>query len=279
MSTPICCCSECSDIGTVKVDAYRRGGRSAYMCAFHANRLYGYSHENDSTFGTDKVNPWTFGIELETSYSTPKSRAEILLNGYIPTSDCTVDVEYKSPIFKGLNAISKQSVTIERLMQAGELEINDDCGTHTHVGHRTMINAVTMGYIRRFYHSLFVALSDEMQANPEKVRKLFGRDFGHWARPINNNVSPTEHTNFINTQHDNTLEFRIVKFENAKQYMAAVKFCRAAAEAVVNNFVAHFNDNDFDTKRYSNATEYRKHKASVAAKKIVVQFHKYADML
>ena len=133
-----------------------------------------------------------------------------------------------------------------------------------------------MQYIRRFYHSLFLKLSDELKACPTETEKLFGRNFGTWARPISECSSPTEHTNFINTQHDNTLEFRLVMFRNARQYMAVTKFARACTEALVNNFLEHFDDEPTDLKRYPNKTEYRKHKADIAAKKMVKYFHEYA---
>lgn len=273
-----CACKNCLNMGTVKTTAARRGERAVYMCDFHANRLLGYSTENDFRHGTEKVNPFTYGVELETSFSTEKARAEILLDGYLPTSDCTVNVEYKSPIYQGMNALTKHAVTFGRLIDAGELKIGDECGTHTHIGHKTMINAETIGYIRRFYNSLFVPLSEAMERNPEATERLFGRGFTYYASPINMETYATEHVNFINVQHNNTLEFRLVKFVNADQYMNAVRCCKAITEAVVNNFVEHFNDEPKDARRYPTIREYRLHKAQVAAEKIVKIFKKYAGI-
>lgn len=273
-----CACKNCLNMGTVKTTAARRGERTVYMCDFHANRLLGYSTENDFHHGTEKVNPFTYGVELETSFSTDKARAEILLDGYLPTSDCTVNVEYKSPIYQGMNALTKHAVTFGRLIDAGELKIGDECGTHTHIGHKTMINAETIGYIRRFYNSLFVPLSEAMERNPEATERLFGRGFTYYASPINMETYATEHVNFINVQHNNTLEFRLVKFVNADQYMNAVRCCKAITEAVVNNFVAHFDDEPNDARRYPTIRDYRLHKARVAAEKIVKIFKKYAGI-
>jgi len=273
-----CACKNCLNMGTVKTTAARRGERAVYMCDFHANRLLGYSTENDFRHGTEKVNPFTYGVELETSFSTEKARAEILLDGYLPTSDCTVNVEYKSPIYQGMNALTKHAVTFGRLIDAGELKIGDECGTHTHIGHKNMINAETIGYIRRFYNSLFVPLSEAMERNPEATERLFGRGFTYYASPINMETYATEHVNFINVQHNNTLEFRLVKFVNADQYMNAVRCCKAITEAVVNNFVEHFNDEPKDARRYPTIRDYRLHKAQVAAEKIVKIFKKYAGI-
>lgn len=273
-----CACKNCLSEGTVKTTAARRGERAVYMCAFHAESLLGYTTENTFRMGTEKVNPFTYGVELETSFSTEKARAEILLDGYLPTSDCTVNVEYKSPIYNGLNAVTKHAATFGNLIDAGELSIGDECGTHFHVGHKTMINAETMGYIRRFYNSLFVPLSREMESHPEATERLFGRNFGHWAQPINMGTCATEHTNFVNTQHTYSLEWRIVKFRNADQFMNAARCCKAMTEAVVNNFVEHFNDEPKDARRYPTIRDYRLHKAQVAAEKIVKIFKKYAGI-
>ena len=275
-----CACPECSSIGTHKVDLYRRGGRSAFLCDFHYGQEESYYTKNNETCGTKKVHPYTFGVELETSFTSEKAKLELLNDGFLPTHDGSIyGSEYKSCIYQGLNALSKHVTTIGRMIDEGEMRIGNECGTHTHVGNRDMINPETMEYVRRFYHSLFVELSDEMRINPAKVEKLFGRGFTYYASPIDSTSDPREHTNFINLQHGYTIEYRIVKFRNAKQYMAAVKFAQAATEAVVNNFIAHFNDNDFDTKRYPTIREYRKHKAQVASKKIVKLFHKFADSI
>lgn len=275
---PICICKNCGSIGSIRVDIDKRGGRNAYMCDFHARRLMGYSDENSTRSGDMKKHGFTFSIELETSFSDMKARGELLDFGFIPTSDCTVDIEYKSPIYQGLNAISKQATSIEKLMNVGCLSINSTCGTHFHVGHETLINPITMGYLKRFYHSIFVPLSDACTSNPERAARLFGRDLsGRWAMPIDAYTHPERHENFINLQHDFTIEFRACKFINAAQYMNCVKFCRDVTATVIENFIKHFNDEDFDRRRYADVTAYRKHKAQVTAAKIVKLFDKYAN--
>jgi hypothetical protein len=49
-------------------------------------------------------------------------------------------------------------------------------------------------------------------------------------------------------------------------------------QAVVTNFCEHFNDEKIDSRRYKNMTEYRKHKASMTAKKLVKIFEKYSNI-
>lgn len=278
--TPVCMCNNCNAIGTVKVAIANRGNRFGYMCDFHASRLEGYTQENDFRKGSRKVNGFTFSCELETSASTPKARGELLNFGYLPTSDATVNVEYKSPIYEGLNAISKQLVSIDNLMCGGDLEIDSSCGTHFHVGHADYINPETMGYIRRFYHSIFVPLSDCMRENPEATKAFWGREFGFfgWAMAIDSHSDAMQHRNFVNMEHAYTIEFRLAKFRSASQYMNIVKFCRDTVNAIIENFVKHFNDTDFDRNRYENQTAYRKHKATITANKIVKLYCKYANI-
>lgn len=283
---PTCMHCNCSAIGTVPVPMPDRGGRLGYMCEHHARRLQGYTEENGQRMGTRKANQFTFSKELETSRSTAQARAELLHFGFIATADCTVNAEYKSPIYEGLNALSKQCETIEKLIHDGQLSIGPECGTHFHVGHAEHINPVTMRYLRRFNNSLFVPLSNAIMADTEKSARFFGRRPNSWAQPVTEQStsgnlpgSSMEHSAMFNLQHDYTIEFRQAKFVTAKQYMAVAKFARDCTNAIIENFILHFNDTPADTRRYPNKTSYRKHKAEVAAQKMVKLYEKYTRNL
>ena len=269
--TMMCNCNfpGCTAPGTIKTALARRGGRNAYMCEYHAFNIASYSTDNNRRQGKTKVSKDTFGWEFETSFSDLTARGELIAAKFLPTADCTVDVEYKSPIYNGLNSISKTFTTFDKLIAGGHLRIGEGCGTHTHYGNRDYIDRETMDYIRRFYHSLFVPLCEAIRENSDKTAAFWGRDFEYYASPINRNSYATEHTNFINVQHNNTIEFRLVKYQNAEQMMRVARFIKAVGNCLVENFIKHFNDADFDTRRYSNATAYRKHKAEVTAQKIV----------
>ncbi len=279
---PTCMCKDCNSVGTVKVPIAKRGNRFGYMCSYHARYLDGYSDENGYRMGKPKANMFTFSKELEVSMATTKARGELLDFGFIATSDCTVSAEYKSPIYEGLNAISKQCVSIEKLIASGEIRIGNECGTHFHVGHAEYINPETMRYIRRFNGSLFAPLSKAIMADVEKSARFFGRRPNNWAEPVTM-TDPSgdydgwrmKHEAMFNLQHDYTIEFRQAKFVSAAQYMNVAKFARDVVNAIVENFVKHFNDTSFDTRRYANIREYRKHKADVTANKLVKLYEKY----
>lgn len=272
----------CGRVGTVRVPIAKRGGRPGWLCSEHAHRLEGYTVENDYRLGDRKAHGFTFSGEFEMSNATMKTRGELLDFGFIATSDCTVSVEFKSPIYEGLNAISKQCVSIETLMQAGQLRIGSECGTHFHVGHADYINPTTMRYLRRFNNSLFVPLSEAIMADPAKSARFFGREPNRWAEPVtihdpsgDYDGSRMKHSAMFNLQHDYTIEFRQAKFVSAEQYMAVAKFARDCTNAIIENFIKHFMDTDWDKSRYPKRTDYRKHKADVTAKKLVKLYEKY----
>lgn len=279
---PTCMCKDCNSVGTVKVPIAKRGNRFGYMCDFHARRLEGYTVENDFRLGNRKKNGFTVSMELEVSFADTKARGELVDFGFKPTSDCTVSAEFKSPIFEGLNAVSKQCVSIEKLMTDGAIRIGNECGTHFHVGHAEYINPETMRYLRRFNGSLFVPLSEAVMADPAKAERFFGRRSNDWAQPVtmadpsgNYDGCYMKHKAMFNLQHDYTVEFRQAKFVNAEQYMNVAKFARDCVNAIIENFIKHFNDTDFDIRRYPTRTAYRKHKAQVAANKMVKLYEKY----
>ena len=131
--TPICICKDCNRIGTVRIPIAKRGDRFGYLCEYHAHQEEGYSVENGYHYGVAKKNGFTFAMELETSDSNGKARGELADFGFKPTYDCTVDVEYKSPIFEGLNALSKQCVSIEKLIASDCMRICSECGKEFNV--------------------------------------------------------------------------------------------------------------------------------------------------
>lgn len=274
---PMCSHPHCNNRGTHKIEVFRRGGRNAYLCDTHYYENASYYFENSDFQGIEKKNGKTISVEFETSRSTKKARMEFVASGYVPTHDSTVSCEYKSPIMYGLNSLAKHSVTFERLISEGELEVNRTCGTHLNVGDTEYINAQSINYISRFIHSLFVPLSEYLESHPQECKAVFGRELNHWASPIRTHTDAHDHCNFINLQHNTHIEFRICKFVNAKQYANAAKLCVAMVDCIIENFVKHFNDTPNDTRRYPTKTAYRKHKANVTAQKLVKLFQKFAN--
>lgn len=281
----------------VKTNLPKRGGAAAYMCTRCASQNRNYHTQNNEIQGTGKANQVGTGIELETSYTNDNARNQLFAYRMIPTHDCSLrsdssasrygydgtTCEYVTGIMQGLNIASKLAVSVEKLMHDGDLKINHSCGTHFHVSVNAMKNAngeqVYMDYIRRFYHSIFVPLCNAMKANPVETATLFGRPFNdHYAQSINEYSDANDRYNFINVTNNSNIEFRLNKFNNAKQFQNLMKMEVEMVQAIITNFCEHFNDTEIDSRRYENMTAYRKHKASVTAKKLVKIFEKYAEI-
>lgn len=236
--SPKCSCPTCNNVGVYAFPIRRRGGGNAFLCEWHLNRLHSYSFENPVWSGTKKAHGFTVSHELETMAPTKLARCEFLVEEYFPTSDCTVDVEFKSPIYRGFNSISAYASTIEYLRNNGEIVLNNKCGLHTHVGHETMINSASMAYIRRFYHSLFLPLYNAWRENRAVTCQLFGRyntEYVSYLRDYNGDEC--EHSLAINIQHEPTIEWRQPRFQTAEQYIACLHYIKASMQIIVDTFI------------------------------------------
>lgn len=291
-----CCGTEhpvSSMVGTISA---KRGNRVEYMCADCATRNRNYHATNSKVMGTDKANEIFVGIESENSFSDEYARNAMFEYGFIPTHDCSLrsdgsgwrygsdgnTCEYVSALMKGLNRASKWALTCDRLISDGHLKVNDSCGTHFHVSVDSMKDEhgemTYNGYIRRFYHSLFIPLNQAMVENPEATKALFGRWFGHYCEQITASATPAHNRYlWINVINNSNIEFRLNRFVSGKQYQALMKMEVEMVKCIVTNFCEHFNDTDIDRRRYENMTAYRKHKAQVTAVKLVKIFKKYAN--
>lgn len=285
MGRTICTCVRCGHTmradspEAVKLNLSNRGGRSAFVCSKCATLKMPYSTQNNNVVGKQKVNGMTYGVEFETAHASEQVRVHLFEYDYIPTSDCSIgDTEFISPIYQGLNKLPKMLATLDDYVASGDLVVDMDCGTHFHVGHTDYINPETMNYIRRFYHSLFVGLCKHMSENEIRTKALCGRSFMYYACRVNECSEPLEHRNFVNVSKNNNIEFRLCKFVRSEQYMLAVKFSSDCVKAIINNFIKHFNDVDFNRNKFKNQTEYRKYKAQLACKKMCKLFDKYSEL-
>lgn len=277
----------------------KRGGQPEYMCAHCATQNESYHTSNNVIQGTLKKNQVEDGIEFETAFTDEYARNVMFEYGFIPTHDASLrssgtgrrygwdgnTCEYVSGIMQGLNRASKFALSCDKLIADGHMSLNASCGTHFHVSIDSMKdvhgNKTYMGYIRRFYNSLFVPLCEEMKAHPEATEALFGRYFTGYAKEINMYTTQKYHEDryyFINCMADTNIEFRLNKFVSGKQYQALMKMEVEMVKAIVANFCEHFMDTEWDKRRYEKRTAYRKHKADVTAQKLVKIFRKYANI-
>jgi len=156
----------------------------------------------------------SFSFELELVYNgfiDTDTALNLLGLGFIRCSDSSVDDEYKSYIYRDCKSFSHAVSFIEKKLQASI------ASTHLHVGmkHRKRL--------QNHYSDVFGPLVDEMTSNRRQAIKVWGRSPNHWA----DFTSIHDRYNWINFRSNfETLEFRLCKFQNAKQYRNLVLFCR-----------------------------------------------------
>lgn len=278
----------------------KRGNRVIHMCHECNARNQRYHAINEAILGTVKKNGVLCGIEMETSFSDLYARNAMFEYDFIATHDSSLrsegdgqrygwdgnTCEYVSPLMNGLNKASKFALTCQHLIDNGHMSVNNSCGTHFHVSINSMKDAngnntgrnSYMDMIRRFYHSLFIPLTEAMLSDMETTHRVFGRGFGGYCRAIDRNASPeVDRYLWINVKANNNIEFRLNKFVNGKQYQNLMKMEVEMVQCIVKNFCEHFMDDDFDRSRYEKRTHYRKHKADVTANKLVKIYKKYSN--
>lgn len=205
-------------------------------------------------------------ISVEFEYVGSNQSAKVLalrgvLNHYglcITEHDCSVTGENPISPSQGLASLSKILQSIEAHGQLSLLN-NEDCGAHVHCG----CNKVE--YLRRYYHSVFIPLCEYIDSlGRDKRVEFFGSDWRDYAHKISNYSSATEHSNFVNTQHDKTLEFRLPRVTSYLQYMNVLKMWREIV-CYINNY--DFNENNENNNiRIARAKKAGEHIVKIARK-------------
>ena len=209
-----------------------------YYCAACADRIfemrrYGYSTENAIRKSKPTADNFTISKEFEIPVAItrvlPLPEIKKLLCtmdhlGWLPTSDCTVYVECKSPIYNGLQSYNKVSKTISELAKVTSWANDNSYGTHTNIGH-TDFDDAKMDILRRWRETLLTPLQDYMIQHEYKTVAIFSRPVADWCGRLGSDW--TNHSAFINLQHSTWVEFRINKYTSYEQDSYATKVCIA----------------------------------------------------
>ena len=217
--------------------AVGKGHGFRYLCPAHygLNGLKSYHSNNvDITYiGTKKntsLASTPVGVELEVVLKDTEKDMP-LLNIFRTTlvnyaycrqeEDATVNAEFPTGAFMGINSLSKLLDSFERYGVLEALTNNSRCGAHIHAG------CTCVEYVRENYREIFKPLADHISnmSGNDKI-KYFGSDFRSWAT-YPDWSEPESHSNMFNTQHQHTLEFRLPRCTSAKQYLQCCKAWRA----------------------------------------------------
>ena len=192
-----------------------------YLCS-GCKAIKSYSQKNETYQG--KETQISFSFEFETS-SRNKSLYELTKYKFIGCTDCSIEgFEWKSPIFYN----RKSFHTICRKIDKFAKYVGNSCGTHLHVSTKYKEK------IKEYEKELFKPILEIMKSNPEKTSKFWGRYFTHYCQ----SDIQTNRYNCFNTRSSvNTLEFRLLKFKSAEQYIKACDFCIDTTR-YINNHIA-----------------------------------------
>ena len=222
----------------VTIPAQKNG---VWLCEAHrgTNNLRAYSEENSNTVGTPTADGISISVELESMGYSSHARAYFVYNKFIPTYDSTVDIEYKSPIYFSEIPLAKIVGGIEYMDKndSYKFKVNHHkCGIHTHYGF--VDNHFDFTTLSRHYRELFKPLCDVIDGLSTSDReKIFGRSFEAYNSRCDYSY-PQRHANWINIQHENTLEIRMPRFINADDYMRFVKCFKKIFKALNTHYIS-----------------------------------------
>ena len=284
-----CNCMVSPDTGK-RILPYGNGNKyGVTWCAKHDavyKHMMSYSTENNITVGTPNGKRVSSSLEVEMNYCNDRGCATLEGYNVIMTSDSSVDVEGKSPIALSDCYTTKLLGVLEFLNNNGDIDLDArNVGMHCHVG--LYDNPIDFRHIfptikdyMDFFNPLFGYLSI---LSRDDIIRFFGRSFTHYARlpKVENgevvlygdnydsdeylslyddlygdeSYCSNQHLLMFNFQHKNTIECRLYKYRNAKQY----RLCIIALEDVASNLRDYYNDikNGFLSREQA-ATKYGK---------------------
>lgn len=215
--------------------------RGLHVCEYHErvrNCLFGYSFEFNGTNGKATAKHISNSIEFETKQCTLQGLAIMVADyGFCPTEDCTVDVEFKSPIYLSLQGMTKALGGIEYCVNNDLFKVTSACGTHLHTSVYSRINEngrpvpefdYTLLGRADVYEKLFFGVCRYFATfTHSELLHYFGSDFRSYAQnpaEYRNDNYTYSHSAIFNVQHSYSLEFRLPRFSTADVYRRIVLF-------------------------------------------------------
>lgn len=215
--------------------------RGLHVCPYHErvrNCLFGYSFEFNKTNGKATAKRISNSIEFETKQCTLQGVAVMVADyGFCPTEDCTVDVEFKSPIYLSLQGMTKALGGIEHCINNDLFKVTSACGTHLHTSVYSRITEsgrpvpefdYTLLGRADVYETLFFGVCNYFSTlTHAQLLRYFGSDFRSYAQnpaEYRNDNYIYSHSAIFNVQHSYSLEFRLPRFSSAEVYRRIVLF-------------------------------------------------------
>ena len=222
----------------VTTPAQRNG---VWVCYDHRGKrnLHDYCDENNVRVGSGNADNISISLELESMGISTHARAYLVGNSFLPTHDSTVSIEYKSPIYTSEQPLAKIIGGIEYMDKNPDYKFsvnNESCGLHTHFGF--IDNRYNFRNLEEDYKTLFENLDKIVcSLTNDEREKIFGRSWGEYNEPIRFSY-PDRHENWINIQHNYSIEIRMPRFVNAIQYMKFLKTFKKMFKALNTHYIS-----------------------------------------
>jgi hypothetical protein len=242
-----------------------------YVCDRCKGTLGNYTTENDTFIHGNKAHGFTYSFEFEVT-NRPLIQNLFYEYKFVPTSDCTVDTEWKTPVYKSKCGLHQMFRSIEKVTHNC---LGEACSTHMNIGNTNFINGDTLNIIAEYYSDLMHEYNRYLESHEMETAAVYGRSQSDWAafshRVYSSDLSVTNlrgdtHAIFLNLQHSNWLEFRLCKFVNANQYMQCLKLNESIVHCF-GNFIEYYQSNNYTPIEL-------KHKAQVISRKCIKLFNK-----
>ena len=192
-----------------------------------------YSTKNYKYQG--KQTKMSFSFEFETS-SRSNSLFELTKYNFIGCFDGSISgLEWKSPIYYS----RKSFHTICRKIDKFSKFVGNSCGTHLHV------STLYKDKMNKYKRELFQPILNEMKNDKRKTIKFWGRYFGRYC--LGEICEYNRYNSFNTFSSVETLEFRLLKFINAEQYIRACDFCIDTTR-YINSFIGNEDFNEENAK-------------------------------
>lgn len=224
---------------SIKVSVCKKCKGSVYdgqpLCR-SCSRLLDYSTPNNIEKPVAKHLP-TFSFEYEIKdvrsdkwEDHKHAYASLIAYGFIPTSDATVAVELKSPVYGKVTQLRNLAPHLDTL----KAHVVDGCGTHIHVGVSDILKKYLAHHI-----DMFLPLQRHMIARRDTAA-LWGRSFSTTsANKFPEHIQrQDDRTYWVNCMsRHNTLEWRLVKYKTWKQFSRILRFVREATRLLTQELV------------------------------------------
>ena len=268
---------QCSKCGrkVFKMNAFKTSTKK-YICV-DCMGVKDYHTKNNNSRHKASKNGITIGFEFECKPYNDNGKATFLDGrfGFIPTNDTSIrdydGIEFKSPIYQSMCGLKKMFRTLEKAADFSD----EHFGQHIHVGSENYTYEL-FNFVSKYQNIIFGDFCNYLIDNMGDTERVFGRIPNlYCAIPDKNNYNVEHnrcfegHGTCINVLNPYTIEFRLCKFVNTKQYFNLACFC-----VDVMKIICTWGKRVTD---YEHEEEYNEYIAHKMCQRIIRTFTKYVD--